>query len=91
MDEDVVTAYYKQVQGAQYSKQAGGYYFPCKTPLLDVEIFITDQYHAVVPASLIRGPRLTSNTNLATPTDETCKSSATSLSLKELDYSFGVN
>ena len=42
LDEDIVAAYYKQVQGAQFSYSKGGYVFPCSASLPELGIAIGD-------------------------------------------------
>ena len=48
----VLKAYYKQVEGAKDSSDAGGYIFPCATTLPDFLIGFGD-YTAVIPGSAI--------------------------------------
>ena len=48
----VVTAYYRQVSGAQNSQQQGGYIFPCSATLPSITLGI-GSYRAVVPGSYI--------------------------------------
>jgi len=50
--DEVVTAYYKQVQGAQNNPQAGGYTFPCSTTPPNFTLQIGN-YNAVVPGKYI--------------------------------------
>lgn len=38
VDQNVAAAYYSQVKGAQLSQQAGGYIYPCKSPLPDLSL-----------------------------------------------------
>jgi len=47
-DPSIVTAYYKQVQGAKNDPTQGGYTFPCSTQLPNFTLQIGD-YKAVVP------------------------------------------
>lgn len=49
----VLKAYYKQVDGAKNSDDAGGYIFPCDTFLPDFLIGLGD-YTAVIPGSAIK-------------------------------------
>ncbi|KAL6716119.1 hypothetical protein ACLMJK_005685 [Lecanora helva] len=50
--DDVVDAYYAQVDGAENSREEGGYTFPCSTTLPDISFNIAG-YNAVVPGSYI--------------------------------------
>lgn len=52
LPDDVVEAYYKQVEGAEDNSQAGGYVFPCDSQLPSFTAVING-YSAVVPGSLI--------------------------------------
>ncbi|PWY77591.1 aspergillopepsin I precursor [Aspergillus eucalypticola CBS 122712] len=52
LDDEIVSAYYKQVSGAQESYEAGGYVFSCSTDLPDFTVVIGD-YKAVVPGKYI--------------------------------------
>ncbi|KAJ6144923.1 hypothetical protein N7470_008818 [Penicillium chermesinum] len=52
LDDDVVSAYYQQVEGAQNDQSAGGYTFDCSTKLPDFTVTISG-YDAVVPGDLI--------------------------------------
>lgn len=52
LDDEVVSAYYKQVDGATNDAQAGGYTFDCSTQLPDFTVTIGD-YNAVVSGDLI--------------------------------------
>jgi len=50
--DDVVSAYYDQVDGASYDDSQGGYTFSCDASLPDITLGI-GSYHAVVPGSYI--------------------------------------
>jgi aspergillopepsin I len=52
LDDKVVSAYYKQVDGAKNDQQAGGYTFDCSAKLPDFTVTISG-YDAVVPGDLI--------------------------------------
>lgn len=52
LPDDVVSAYYKQVSGANQDQSAGGYTVPCSTKLPDFTVTI-GSYDAVVPGDLI--------------------------------------
>jgi aspergillopepsin I len=52
LDDEVVSAYYKQVDGAQQDSSAGGYTFDCSAKLPDFTVTISG-YDAVVPGDLI--------------------------------------
>jgi hypothetical protein len=53
MGDAAVTAYYKQVSGAQYDSNQGGYTFPCKATLPTLSIRIGTSQYATIPASLM--------------------------------------
>lgn len=56
LDDSVVSAYYKQVSGAQQDQSAGGYVFDCSTKLPDFSVTVSG-YEAVVSGDLINyGP-----------------------------------
>ncbi|KAI9751820.1 MAG: hypothetical protein M1815_000899 [Lichina confinis] len=55
MQQAVVRAYYSQVPGSKMSRSDEGYIVPCDSDLPDLDIFIED-YTAVIPGDLIRGP-----------------------------------
>ena len=50
--DDIVSAYYAGVSGAQNSQADGGYIFPCSATLPDIS-FAIEGYNAVVPGSYI--------------------------------------
>jgi aspergillopepsin I len=52
MDDDIVSAYYDEVDGAQYDNSQGGYTFPCSADLPDFALGISD-YNAVIPGSFM--------------------------------------
>ena len=52
LPDEVVQAYYQQVQGAQNSQEEGGYTFPCDAQLPPLTITIGG-YNAVIPGDLI--------------------------------------
>ncbi|KAJ5587495.1 uncharacterized protein N7459_003260 [Penicillium hispanicum] len=52
LDDDVVSAYYKQVDGAENNSEAGGYTFDCDAKLPDFTVTI-GSYDAVVSGDLI--------------------------------------
>ncbi|KIW71976.1 hypothetical protein PV04_00201 [Phialophora macrospora] len=52
MDDDIVSAYYDEVDGAQFDNSQGGYTFPCSADLPDFAVGISD-YHAVIPGSFM--------------------------------------
>lgn len=52
VDDSIVSAYYDQVDGAQFDNSQGGYTFPCNADLPDFALGIKD-YHAVIPGSFI--------------------------------------
>ena len=52
MDDDIVSAYYDEVDGAAYDNSQGGYTFPCSADLPDFAVGISD-YHAVIPGSFM--------------------------------------
>jgi hypothetical protein len=47
-DDDVVEAYYSQVEGAQYDSQNQGYIYPCSSSLPDLGIAIGQDYTATI-------------------------------------------
>ena len=52
LPDDVVAAYYGQVDGAENNQQQGGYTFDCSATLPDISLAIAG-YNAVVPGSYI--------------------------------------
>lgn len=52
IDDKIVDAYYKQVDGAKENYSAGGYTFDCATKLPDFSVKIGD-YTAVIPGDVI--------------------------------------
>ncbi|KIX97696.1 uncharacterized protein Z520_06474 [Fonsecaea multimorphosa CBS 102226] len=52
MDDDIVSAYYDQVDGAEYDNSQGGYTFDCSADLPDFAVGI-GSYHAVIPGSFM--------------------------------------
>ncbi|KAE8162066.1 Aspartic protease pep1 [Aspergillus tamarii] len=52
LDDEIVDAYYKQVQGAKNDASAGGYVFPCETELPEFTVVI-GSYNAVIPGKHI--------------------------------------
>ena len=50
MDDDIVSAYYKQVSGATNSESQGGYIFPCSATLPSFTVGI-GSYKAVIPGT----------------------------------------
>lgn len=53
MQDDVVQAYYAQVQGAQLDPNLGGFVYPCDANLPDLGIMVTDSYTATIPGKLL--------------------------------------
>ena len=58
--DDLVTAYYSQVNGAHNDASVGGYVFPCDASLPDLTLGI-GSYHAVVPGAYINFTPITSS------------------------------
>ena len=52
LPDDVVSAYYQQVEGASMSEEEGGYTFPCSAQLPSLTISISG-YNAVIPSELL--------------------------------------
>ena len=52
IEDNIVTAYYNAVDGAQYDQSQGGYTFDCSADLPDFTLGI-GAYRAVVPGSFI--------------------------------------
>ena len=52
MDDDIVSAYYDQVDGASYDGSQGAYTFSCSASLPDFALGIAG-YHAVIPGSYL--------------------------------------
>ena len=52
LDDDIVTAYYKQVSGAKYSSSQGGYVFSCTTTLPNFGVTIAGHVFTVPGAAL---------------------------------------
>jgi len=52
MDDAIVSAYYKQVEGAQYDNSQGGYVFSCSATLPDFTVGI-GSFNAVIPGSFM--------------------------------------
>ncbi|KAE8380856.1 Aspartic protease pep1 [Aspergillus bertholletiae] len=52
LDDAIVDAYYKQVQGAENNSSAGGYVFPCDAELPEFTVVI-GSYNAVIPGKHI--------------------------------------
>ncbi|KAJ5200457.1 Peptidase A1 [Penicillium cf. griseofulvum] len=59
---DVVDAYYKQVNGALFANNAGGYIFPCTSSLPSLSVAIGTGHSATIPGSLINWSEAGTNT-----------------------------
>jgi Eukaryotic aspartyl protease len=53
MDDEIVKAYYDQVDGARQSLDIGGFVFPCSSSLPDLTVSIGDNYMASVSGQLM--------------------------------------
>ena len=53
MDDEVVAAYYEQVEGAQQSPEVGGFVFPCTSGLPDLKVAVGGNYTATVSGKLM--------------------------------------
>ena len=53
VSDDMLAAYWNQVDGAQLSQDVGGVIFPCNTNLPDLQVAIGDSYMATVPGSVM--------------------------------------
>lgn len=62
VSEQILNAYYGQVQNAQYSPSAGGYIYPCGEELPSLTVALGDQYQATIPGSLIKFAEIGTNT-----------------------------
>ena len=62
LDDDVVSAYYKQVDGAENNSRVGGYTFDCSANLPDFTVTIGG-YDAVVSGDLINYAPITSGSS----------------------------
>jgi Eukaryotic aspartyl protease. len=60
--DEVATAYYSQVSGAQLSNTIGGYIFPCNADLPDISIAVGDNDLATVPSSVLNFEEVGTNT-----------------------------
>lgn len=54
VQDEMVTGYYSQVQGAELNNQVGGVIFPCNTDLPDLSVRLGDSYVATIPGSGIK-------------------------------------
>ncbi|CAI7580907.1 unnamed protein product [Penicillium bialowiezense] len=59
---DVAEAYYKQVDGAIYANNAGGYIYPCTAKLPSLAVAVGTAYSASVPGSLVNFSEVGTNT-----------------------------
>lgn len=62
VSEQILNAYYGQVQNAQYSPSAGGYIYPCSAELPSLTVALGDKYQATIPGSLIKFAEIGTNT-----------------------------
>jgi len=53
MDDEIVKAYYAQVNGARQSLEIGGFVFPCSSKLPDLTVSIGDNYMASISGQLM--------------------------------------
>lgn len=53
LSDEVVKAYYEQVEGSRLDREIGGMVFPCDANLPDLGIVISDSYTATIPGSLM--------------------------------------
>jgi hypothetical protein len=51
VQDEMVVAYYDQVQGAELNNQVGGVIFPCNADLPDLSVRVGDSYVATIPGS----------------------------------------
>ncbi|CAG7924196.1 unnamed protein product [Penicillium olsonii] len=59
---DVAKEYYKQVDGAIYANNAGGYIYPCTAKLPSLAVAVGTAYSATVPGSLVNFSEVGTNT-----------------------------
>jgi Eukaryotic aspartyl protease len=53
MDDEIVQAYYREVEGANLDRRVGGIVFPCDKPLPDLKVAVGDSYMATVSGKLM--------------------------------------
>ena len=53
MDDEIVQAYYGEVEGASLDRRVGGFVFPCDEPLPDLQVAVGDSYMATVSGKLM--------------------------------------
>lgn len=51
VQDEMVTGYYSQVQGAEANDQVGGVIFPCNADLPDLDVRLGDSYVATIPGN----------------------------------------
>ena len=61
VDQQVATAYYSQVKGAQNNDQVGGFTYPCNAQLPDFGVALGN-YMAVIPGNMITFAQVDSGT-----------------------------
>lgn len=66
---EVARAYYRGVNGSQYSGGVGGYIYPCNAELPSLSVAIGGEFQATIPGSLINYSEIGTNTT----TGETCE------------------
>ncbi len=62
MDDEIVQAYYAEVDGARQSPEVGGFVFPCASVLPDLKVAVGDRYMAVISGKLMNFARAGSDT-----------------------------
>lgn len=62
MDDEIVAAYYAQVDGARQSPEVGGFVFPCSSRLPDLTVAVGDKYMATVSGQLMNFARAGTDT-----------------------------
>ncbi|CAP95134.1 putative aspergillopepsin A-like aspartic endopeptidase [Penicillium chrysogenum] len=59
---EVAEAYYKQVKGGLYAKNANGYIFPCTSSLPSLSVAVGPGYSATIPGSFMNWSEVGTNT-----------------------------
>lgn len=62
MDDEIVEAYYAEVDGARQSPEVGGFVFPCTAGLPDLQVAVGDNYMATVSGKLMNFARAGTDT-----------------------------
>lgn len=62
INDEIVQAYYEQVEGSLFTAETGGFIYPCSTKLPDLYVAVGEQHLAKIPGSVVNFATVGTNT-----------------------------